>query len=132
MKKISQKKIQDTAKKIQADIVVLYGSYASGKIHRESDLDIAVAKEGRIDLEERLEISQIFEDELGIDTDVIDLNQLQGTILSEVMTKGKFLVCKNRKLKAHLIKKLWIDQEEFMPVVRSMLKIRRNKFLYGT
>ena len=61
--------------------------------------------------------------------DLIDLQQKQEPILTQVITKGKKLFCHDTTLYAELIKTVIFDAEDFLPLCSRILKERREKWL---
>lgn len=52
----SAQDLEPIAKKYEIDLAVLFGSRATGRVHSESDWDIAVRSRRVLSLEERLEL----------------------------------------------------------------------------
>jgi len=67
-------KLEDIANKYQLDLVLVFGSRATGKVHPESDIDIAVY--GKEILSETAKIQLIYESCGVFHTDNIDLVDL--------------------------------------------------------
>ncbi len=84
---------------IQPEMIVLFGSYASGKPHIDSDLDILVVKESNLRFDERpLEIYDLF-DRMSYPMDIIvytpqearEYRRVKGSFLSKILKTGKIL-----------------------------------------
>ena len=73
-------------KKYQLKLIVLFGSFASGKNHKDSDVDLAVLGFEKISFEKQLklinEFSQIFEQEVDL-TIINNVNPLLGFQISK-------------------------------------------------
>lgn len=74
---MDKKKIEEIAKKYQLKLVVLYGSQATGKARPNSDIDIAILGERRIDFDKHIELINEF---TGLfQTDEVDVKLLHNT-----------------------------------------------------
>lgn len=113
----------------QIQMAILYGSFSSGTATNESDADIAIGGSGEfpkdmlVDL--NLEISKL----LNREVDLVDLNCISGTILTQVLTKGTVLKKENTVFYAELIKKMLYFEEDMAPNIRYIMDYRREKFL---
>lgn len=108
-----------------------FGSLVNGRLTSTSDVDIAIAGEGRFDFEARLRIM----DELGQivlrDVDLIDLNTVSGPILSQALCSGVIIKKQSTVLYANLMKKLWYNQADMMPNIVMCMKAHSQRFLNG-
>lgn len=108
---------------------ILYGSFASGTETNKSDVDIAIGGSEKFSSDIlsalNLEISKI----LNREVDLVDLNCISGTILTQVLTKGTVLKKENTVLYAELIRKMLYFEEDMAPNIRYILDYRREKFL---
>jgi predicted nucleotidyltransferase len=85
-------KIAKIAEKYELKLVVLYGSQATGKAKLNSDIDIAILGERRIDFDKHIELINEFTDLFN--TDEIDVKLLHNTnplFRYEVMRDGILL-----------------------------------------
>lgn len=69
-------------------LIYLFGSYANGEQHPESDLDIAILPTQTLDNLTRWEIAQELASEFDIDVDLIDLNCASTVLCQQVITQG--------------------------------------------
>lgn len=110
-------------------LVILYGSFAKGLENDRSDVDIAVAGYAEftssvlVDL--NLSISKILNREI----DIVDLNSISGTILTQILTSGTIIKSNDTSLYAEMMKKMLYFEEDMAPGVRYILDYRREKFL---
>ena len=81
------------AKKFHLDLVVIFGSHASGKLWKHSDLDIAVMGKNPLEPEQwDSAMIQIMRLSKCNKVDLIDLKRQRGVLLNfQIMTKGKCL-----------------------------------------
>lgn len=84
--------------------VYLFGSQAAGRVHRESDVDVAVlfdlaavaSREERF--EERLRLSGVISRALRRnDVDLVVLNDAPPTLAARVVTQGRMVFCSDRE-----------------------------------
>lgn len=116
-----------TQKYIQ--IAILYGSFARGTETTTSDIDIAIGGSEKfppkILANLNLELSKLLNREI----DIVDLNNINGTILTQILTKSTMLKKENKILYAELIRKMIYFEEDMAPNLRYILDYRREKFL---
>jgi predicted nucleotidyltransferase len=85
------------AEKFQPDKIILFGSYAYGQPHEESDVDILVVMPARNQIDQSIRITLAFDHPFPVDLIVRTPKRLQRDwedgdwFLGEVMTKGKVL-----------------------------------------
>lgn len=96
---------------------ILYGSYANGKTHPGSDLDIAIAEEVKMKRDRKLELyNRLYEITYIEKIDLIDLHSVDGLILREILTKGRVLK-KNTLFQSRLLQKMLGYMADFYPIV---------------
>lgn len=87
----SEKKLQPIARKYGLRFIVLFGSAARGRAHKESDIDVGVYAEKPLTFERRLklwlELSQTFKTEI----DLAVLNHAEPVFGALVSRDGKLL-----------------------------------------
>jgi predicted nucleotidyltransferase len=97
-------KCEEIARKISKNFdisyALLFGSSAFGYRRKDSDVDIAVKlKRNKQTFEQILKIIAVienaFERELGIETEVIILNQANPGLIYEIFSHGKMIYCEN-------------------------------------
>mgnify|MGYP001603310720 CR=1 FL=1 len=114
----------------------LFGSQATGKARRESDVDIAVYLSKKIGsdqtLDWRLRLMAELSPVLGTDkVDVVILNEAPLVLRYEIVSKGKLLV--NRDAKREMAFKLWTLDEYFdtAPMRAMFRRVMRQKIEEG-
>lgn len=93
----SFKKLAD---KFHLDLVVLFGSQVTGRVHPESDVDIAVRGTKILSLSQQLELARQL-DKVLIDTDLVDLRRASPLMLASVATTGQVLFERRKNAFAH-------------------------------
>lgn len=88
------------ADKFQLDLIILFGSQASGRVHAESDADIAVRGTKALSLSQQLSLARQL-DKHFIDTDLVDLKRASPLMLASVATSGKLLFERRKNTFAH-------------------------------
>lgn len=108
---------------LDCEAVVLFGSYARGTQNAESDIDIAIKVNGKLDKKELYRLSNILADELNKEIDLINLDEIGDTFRYEILINGKTLYCRN-ELKFELYK---LDMyREFLDLNESRQEIINN------
>lgn len=111
------------------EIALLFGSVASGKAGSNSDLDVAVSAIDKLDLAQKQEIITKVGIAVGRPVDLIDLQAQSGTILKTALTKGHLIFCKNKSLRARLVKRMLFNQADEMPYYFRILRERRHQWI---
>jgi len=112
-------------------LCILYGSAASGRLHKESDIDIAIAGDVKFSRDYLVDLQLALSRKLGYEVDIVDMKNLEGLILSEILRKGKVLIKKDTRLYAEFIKKVIYFNEDVLPNIRMILKKRAERFARG-
>ncbi|MDZ7718329.1 MAG: nucleotidyltransferase domain-containing protein [Balneolaceae bacterium] len=108
---------------------ILYGSTVTGKERLESDVDLAIAGEESFSKEILIHIIEELAIKLNRPVDLVDLSETTGTLLHQILTKGKLIYCTDRTLYAELIKKMVFNQADMMPYHNRILKERREQWI---
>ncbi len=128
-----EEKIRETLlKEIECEAIILFGSYARGTQNSESDIDIAIKSNNKVDKKKLYEISIKLEEKLKKDIDLIDLEAIGDTFRYEILVNGKILYCKD-DLKFEFYK---IDMyREFLDLNESrqtiINNIKKGEDIYG-
>lgn len=112
-------------------LAVVYGSVAVGAMRPDSDVDIALLFDQPLSAERKMDIVARLERELLRTVDLTDLFDLSGTILKQVLSKGRILIQKEEGLFAGLMKKMIYNQTDMMPYVTRTLLERQRRFING-
>ncbi len=113
----------------QIVLAVIFGSAANGRMHSGSDLDIALASKQPLSMEEKKSLIEKLAIEFSRPVDLIDLHTAGLPILSQVLTKGELVLCKDYGLYADLIKKMLFDTADFAPYRERILTERRKVWI---
>jgi len=94
---------REIADKFRPERIVLFGSYAYGEPHKDSDVDILVIMPARNELDQAVKISLALSAPFSLDLIVRTPKELEWRLkegddfLREIISRGKVLYCRNRK-----------------------------------
>jgi predicted nucleotidyltransferase len=106
-------------------LAILFGSVATGRATRDSDLDLAVAADHPLDAEEKLNLIADLAEATGRPIDLIDLHRVGEPLLGQIFKYGKRLLGSDEHY-ARLLTRHLIDEADFMPYYRRVLAERRQ------
>ena len=112
-------------------VVVLFGSATRDRLTPTSDIDIGVAAAKTLPVERKLEIHAALARRLPHEVDLVDLQAVAGPILQQVLCKG-VLLKSSAPLYAALIRRMWFNQADMMPLTRMILRKQTQRFLNGS
>ncbi len=107
----------------------LFGSVAHGEAKPTSDLDVAVLGREPLSASEKKELMEKLAQATGRPVDLIDLQTTHGPIVGRVLQDGVRLFCDDTTLYATLLKRWWLDQADWRPYRRRILKERRERWI---
>lgn len=103
---------------------ILFGSLARDCAHAESDVDLAIALENVLDLENKQRLLEDIGAIMGRPVDLIDLKTVGEPLLGQILEHGKRLVG-NDAMYGDLLSKHVFQQADFMPFRQRILDERR-------
>lgn len=112
-------------------LAIVYGSAASGTMRPGSDVDLALLYDKPLSAERKMDITARLEHELLRTVDLTDLSNLSGTILKQVLCKGRVLIQNEAGLFAKQMQKMIYNQADMMPYVTRTLLERQRRFIDG-
>ena len=112
-------------------VALVYGSAAAGKMRPGSDVDVAVLFDRPLDMESRLALWGKLTDALHREVDLVDLYDLGGEILHQILTKGRVIIKNDAQAYYLLLQRMVYNEEDFMPQVRRALRTRIERFANG-
>ena len=112
-------------------LAILYGSAATGRMRPDSDVDIAILFDRPLSTEKKMELISRLERELKRDVDLVDLFDLSGTILKQILTKGRVLFQSTTGVLAGIVQRMVYNQADMMPYVSRTLMERQKRFIHG-
>jgi len=94
--KIIIPKVEKLARKYEFDFVALFGSEASGKTHKQSDVDMAFSGARNFSPMEIARMQSDFSEELGIkDLELVNMKDAPPLLLKQVALKSRLIYEKN-------------------------------------
>ena len=112
-------------------VVIVYGSAASGHMRPDSDVDVAVLFDKPLDIDTRLALWGKLTDTLHREIDVVDLYDLGGEILHQILTKGRVIIKNDTQAYYWLAKRMVYDREDFMGIIRRAQRERIGRMIHG-
>lgn len=89
--------------KLNPDFIIIFGSYAKGVIHSESDIDVAYYCVNKsFSTYELFMFSQELADLIGIEVDLVDLKGASTVFATQIFSTGEVIYSKNEKLRMEL------------------------------
>jgi len=82
----------------EVSAIYLFGSAASGQMHANSDIDLAVYSSQKLEKLQLWDLSQKLAVIAGRDVDLIDLHAASSVLRMQVISRGKRLLCIDRTL----------------------------------
>ncbi len=112
-------------------LALLYGSFVTGAVRADSDVDIAVLFDQPLTAEKKMVLTLQLEKIFRRPIDLVDLFSLTGTILKQILCKGIVLIKKDPVALAGQIHKMIYNQADMMPYVYRTLRERQTRFING-
>ena len=112
-------------------LALLFGSFASGRHHAGSDLDVAVAYPRRMTVDEKIHKAQALSALIKREVDLVDLREASGLLLQQILAGRKTLVNRDAELYGNIMARRLSEESDFMPLYDLMLRARRERFLNG-
>ena len=91
LKKIVAEEKEEIRKQYKAQIKAVFGSYARGDFHADSDLDILVDLDAGADLLHLVGLQHFLEDKLGCKVDVVPQRSLREELRAAVFNEAIYL-----------------------------------------
>jgi predicted nucleotidyltransferase len=111
--------------------VYLFGSHATGRAHRESDVDVAVLLDwkhypGRRErFDERVRLSSELISAVGTnEIDVVILNDAPPALGAKIVTTGRRVFCSNAKLDRGFFRDVQLRAADLIPFLRRTRRVK--------
>lgn len=89
--------------KINPSFIIVFGSFANGKTHKESDIDIAFYnKELNLSSYEVFMLAQELADILNMDVDLVDLTHASTVFQAQIFSTGKVIFSNDETLRMNI------------------------------
>ncbi|MFA5701401.1 MAG: nucleotidyltransferase domain-containing protein [Desulfuromonas sp.] len=110
-------------------LALVFGSASSERLTAASDIDIAIAAQRPLSVDERAVLNIELSNALGREVDLIDLHQVTGLILQQALLTGRTVKKTDTEVYAGLLKKMLYNQADMMPYHRRILEKRSREWL---
>ncbi|WP_186669021.1 nucleotidyltransferase domain-containing protein [Sporosarcina sp. BP05] len=89
--------------KLNPDFIIIFGSYAKGTTHSESDIDVAFYREDKVfSAYELFMFAQQLADIIDIEVDLVDLKEASTIFATQIFSTGEVIYSKNENLRMEL------------------------------
>lgn len=105
---------------------IVFGSFASGTATLQSDIDLAVAANGPLTSERKIELMNAVSVALGRETDLVDLTTATGTVFKQALSYGRVILKKDPVKLARILSRLVYEEENFQKMRRKLMEKRRK------
>ena len=119
------------ARQPDIEFACIFGSFADGRQTHASDIDVAVAAQGPIGPQRRMELVDAIANATRRPVDLVDLHRAGPLLLTQALTRGRRIVKRDSGVLARLLVKMWYLNADVMPFVRMIQDTRRKRFLHG-
>ena len=109
-------------------LAILFGSMATGRANRDSDVDLAVGAERPLKADEKMALMAELAEATGRPIDLIDLHVVGEPLLGQIVKRGRRVLGTDERY-AELIKRHLFEEADFMPYYRRMLGERRAAWI---
>ena len=113
------------------ELVIVYGSAVTNSFRSDSDVDVAVLFEKSLSPDTKIDLLGKLSIVLRRSVDLVDLNAVNGTLLKQILTKGRIVYKKNDAAVYRLLKRMIYNQSDFMPYYNRAVKKRVEEFTNG-
>lgn len=107
---------------------VVFGSFAKGDVHSESDIDIALLANHSLDVSERMDLIGQIASVTGRSVDLVDLSSAGEPLLGEILSGG-VRILGGDSFFARLISKHVFNNSDFVPYQQRILHERRKQWI---
>jgi predicted nucleotidyltransferase len=109
-------------------LAIVFGSMATGKENRESDLDLAVKSDHKLDANEKMLLITELANVVGRPIDLIDLSTCGEPLLGQILQQGKRIHGTSTEFAKVLYRHL-LDEADFVPYQKRILDERRKAWI---
>ena len=109
-------------------LAILFGSIASGRASRDSDVDLALAADHPLKADEKMALMAELAEATGRPIDLIDLHAVGEPLLGQIVKRGQRVLGTDERY-AELIKRHLFEEADFMPYYRRILEERRAAWI---
>jgi predicted nucleotidyltransferase len=111
------------------ELAILFGSAATGRVHADSDVDLAVLTRAPLSAERKHALTTSIANIAGRPVDLVDLRTAGVGLTGIVLRTGKRLVCRQPRVLAELLARNLVDSADFLPYRERILTERRQTWI---
>lgn len=108
---------------------MVFGSTANGNQRPDSDIDVAVYPNKKLQSLQCQELTDEIACATGRTVDLIDLTDVDGALLRQILRTGKVVFSKQPGITGMLSERLLGWQEDFEPQLNALLESRLQRFI---
>ena len=109
-------------------LAILFGSIATNTARADSDLDLALRAGQPLSTQEKMHLIAALAEELGRPVDLVDLATVGEPLLGEILVHGQRILGDDT-VYAQLLNRHVLEQADFVPYQKRILKERRKRWL---
>src|SRR3990172_5381112 len=125
---LEQSVVATISTQLEVQLVILFGSLATGKWDKESDLDIAVDAGRHLMVNEKIYLIEKLAQQTGRPVDLVDIQRIGEPLLGQILRYGKRILGSDRHYARVLCGHLF-DQADFLPYRNRILAERRQAWI---
>jgi len=125
---LEQSVVATISTQLEVQLVILFGSLATGKWDKESDLDIAVDAGRHLMVNEKISLIEKLAQQTGRPVDLVDIQSIGEPLLGQILRYGKRILGSDRHYARVLCRHLF-DQADFLPYRNRILAERRQAWI---
>jgi predicted nucleotidyltransferase len=107
---------------------MVFGSFAKGDVHSESDIDIALLADHSLDASERMDLIGRIASITGRSVDLVDLSSAGEPLLGEIVSGGVRILGDDSHF-ARLISKHVFNNSDYVPYQQRIMHERRKQWI---
>ena len=109
-------------------LAILFGSMATGRAGRDSDVDLAVAAEHPLTVDTKMTLMAELAEATARPIDLVDLHSVGTLLLGQIVKRGQRILGTDERY-AEMIKRYLFEEADFMPYYRRILGERRAAWI---
>lgn len=109
-------------------LAILFGSFATGTVHPDSDIDLAIQAKHPLAESKKIQMIETTALIFGRPVDLIDLRKAGIPLLGQIIKYGKVLKDTGQNFTELAIRNVYAN-EDFLPYIKRSLRARREKWI---
>lgn len=112
-------------------IATVFGSVTKNRMTQNSDIDIGIAGDSVFTFDFKNALMIALSSALSKEVDIVDMRAVSGTILKQALSSGHIIKKESKPTLVFLMKKLWYNQADMMPLVDRITQAHIRRFIHG-